>query len=171
TRKQIISALVYPIVLLIVGVLSVVLLLLFVVPKFPAMFEEAGTSIPDSAQFLLNLTEGIQNWVWLVLPLSALIVWLWRWINQDAERRRRKDAFLLRLPLAGSLLLYKDVAIFSRTLGALLGAGIPLIRGLRVAREVVANEELVLQLQQVEEDVRGGSGLGLALERTGRFPV
>ncbi len=68
-------------------------------------------------------------------------------------------------------MLYKDVAIFTRTLGALLGAGIPLIRGLRVAREVIANEELVYHLQQVEEDVRGGAGLGVSLGRTRKFPV
>jgi len=69
------------------------------------------------------------------------------------------------------LLLHRDVAIFSRTLGALLGAGIPLMRGLRVAREVISNEELIHHLVVVEEDVRSGSGLGYALEKTGMFPV
>lgn len=171
TRKQIIAALIYPIVLLVVGILSVVLLLVYVVPRFTAMFDEAGTGIPPAAQFLLDLSAGIQNYGWLVVPLALLAVFGWRWINRDAERKRRKDAFMLRLPLIGNLLLYKDVAVFARTLGALLGAGIPLIRGLRVAREVVSNEELVFHLRQVEEDVRGGSGLGLSLEKTGKFPV
>src|SRR5690606_32630734 len=77
----------------------------------------------------------------------------------------------LTLPLVGNLLLYKDVAIFARTLGALLGAGIPLIKGLRVARDVIANEELVAHLRQVEEDVRGGAGLGVSLAKTRQFPV
>lgn len=53
----------------------------------------------------------------------------------------------------------------------MLEAGIPLIRGLRVARETIANEELIFHLKQVEEDVRSGSGLGLALEKTGKFPI
>ena len=171
TRKQIIAALTYPFLLLVVGIASVVLLLVYVVPEFTAMFEDSGIATPPAAQFLLNLSEGIQRYGWLVIPLILVGVWAWRWINSDAERKRRKDDFALRMPLMGTLLLYKDVAIFSRTLGALLGAGIPLIRGLRVAREVVVNEELVAQLQQVEEDVRGGTGLGLALEKTGRFPV
>ncbi|MEX2367072.1 MAG: type II secretion system F family protein [Pseudohongiellaceae bacterium] len=171
TRKQVISALTYPFVLLITGVLSVVLLLIYVVPQFTTMFEDVGSEMPASAQFLLNLSAGLQGYGWLVVPLVFLCIYGWRWLNEDPGRKRRKDAFLLTTPLLGSLLLYKDVAIFARTLGALLVAGIPLIRGLRVAREVVSNEELVWQLQQVEEDVRGGAGLGLSLEKTGKFPV
>src|SRR5690606_35271048 len=82
-----------------------------------------------------------------------------------------KDKWLLSVPLLGTLLLYKDVAIFARTLGALLGAGIPLLRALRVARDVIANEELIAHLKQVEEDVRGGTGLGASLARTRQLPV
>lgn len=171
TKKQIISAMVYPMVLLFVGIVSVALLLIFVVPQFTAMFEDVGSEIPGSAQFLLDLSNGIKAWGWLVLPLVAALGYGWHWINADRERRRNKDKWLLTVPLLGRVLLYKDVAVFARTLGALLGAGIPLIRGLRVAREVIANEELVRHLQQVEEDVRGGAGLGVSLARTRQFPV
>lgn len=171
TRKQVISALIYPIVLLATGILSVALLLIYVVPQFTAMFEQVGSAIPPSAQFLFNLSAGIKAYGWLLFP-SLLALWLfWRWLNADAGRRRARDAWLLKQPLLGNLLLYKEVAIFTRTLGALLGAGIPLIRGLRVARDVISNEELVHQLTQVEEDVRGGAGLGVSLARTRKFPV
>lgn len=171
TRKQVISALIYPLVLLCTGVLSVALLLIYVVPQFTAMFEQVGSQIPPSAQFLFSLSDGIKHWGWLILPLVAGVVAFWRWLAADAQRRRKRDAWLLGLPLLGNLLLYRDVALFTRTLGALLGAGIPLIRGLRVAREVIGNEELVQHLQQVEEDVRGGAGLGVSLARTQHFPV
>jgi general secretion pathway protein F len=171
TRKQIISAMMYPMVLLFVGITSVTLLLVFVVPQFTAMFEDVGTEIPASAQFLLNLSSGIKSYGWLVVPLVIGIIYWWRWLGADPQRKRAKDAWLLNVPLLGSVLLYKDVAIFTRTLGALLGAGIPLIRGLRVAREVISNEELTYHLQQVEEDVRGGAGLGVSLGRTRKFPV
>ncbi len=171
TKKQIIAAMMYPMVLLVVGIMSVTLLLIFVVPQFTAMFEDVGTGIPASAQFLLNLSSGIKSYGWLVVPLVVGIIYWWRWLNADPVRKRTKDAKLLKVPLLGSVLLYKDVAIFTRTLGALLGAGIPLIRGLRVAREVISNEELIYHLQQVEEDVRGGAGLGVSLGRTRKFPV
>lgn len=171
TRKQVVSALVYPMVLLATGVLSVALLLIYVVPQFTAMFEQVGSEIPASAQFLFNLSDGIQRWGWLIVPLVLGIVGCRRWLDTDPERRRARDRWLLGLPLLGELLLYRDVALFTRTLGALLGAGIPLIRGLRVARDVISNEVLIQHLQQVEEDVRGGAGLGASLARTKAFPV
>lgn len=171
TRKQIISALTYPLVLLVTGILSVALLLIYVVPQFTAMFEDVGSEIPASAQLLLSLSNGLQVYGWLIVPAIFLLVYWWRWLNADKTRKRQKDAFLLNLPIAGKLLVHQDVAIFSRTLGALLGAGIPLIRGLRVAREVITNEELIHHLEVVEEDVRGGAGLGVSLEKTGKFPI
>jgi general secretion pathway protein F len=171
TKKQVISALTYPMVLLFTGILSVALLLIYVVPQFTKMFEDVGTGIPPQAQLLLNLSDGIKGYGWLLIPLIALAWYALRYINQDPQRRRAKDAWLLTLPIAGSVLLYREVAIFTRTLGALLGAGIPLIKSLRVAREVISNSELVHHLVQVEEDVRGGAGLGVALAKSKRFPV
>jgi general secretion pathway protein F len=171
TRKQVIAALIYPMVLLFTGVVSVTLLLVFVVPQFTMMFEDVGADIPPQAQFLMNLSSGIKHYGWLLLPFIIACWYGLRWIDQDPERKRAKDAWLLTLPIAGSVILYRDVAIFTRTLGALLGAGIPLIRGLRVARDVIGNSELVYHLVQVEEDVRGGVGLGVALAKTRRFPV
>ncbi|OFE13323.1 hypothetical protein PHACT_09375 [Pseudohongiella acticola] len=170
-RQAIVSAMVYPIVLLVTGVISVFLLLVFVIPQFAIMFQDAGTDVPASAAFLLALSEGVQQYGYLfVLMIAGLVFW-WRWQDRQAATKLRKDAFLLRTPLLGQLLLYRDCAVFARTLGALLGAGIPLIRALRVAREVVSNTELVRLLARVEEDVRGGAGLGVSLEKAGVFPT
>lgn len=170
-RSAIVSAMIYPIVLLVTGVISVFLLLVFVVPQFAIMFEDAGTQIPASAAFLLALSDGIARYGYLfVLAVVGVGFW-WQWLDRDPQRRLQKHAFLLRVPMLGSLLLYKDCAVFARTLGALLEAGIPLIRALRVAREVVGNTELTRHLRQVEDDVRGGAGLGLSLEKTHRFPT
>jgi len=171
TRKQVISALTYPFVLLVTGILSVALLLIYVVPQFTAMFEDVGSEIPASAQFLLSLSVGMKTFGWMIIPAVFLLIYWWRWLNADKQRKRQKDAFLLGMPVVGRLLIHQDVAIFSRTLGALLGAGIPLIRGLRVAREVISNEELIYHLEVVEEYVRSGAGLGVSLEKTGLFPV
>ena len=171
TRQEIISAMIYPVVLLATGIISVFLLLIFVVPQFAIMLEDSGSEIPSSAAFLLNLSEFIQSYgIFMLLALVVLIVF-WQRLDKDYRSRLRKHELLLSLPLVGPLILYKESAIFSRTLGALLGAGIPLIRGLRVSKEVVLNTFLVGHLDQVEEDVRGGSGLGISLEKTGVFPV
>jgi len=156
---------------LITGVISVMLLLVFVVPQFAAMFEDAGTEIPPSAQFLLSLSAFIQSYGFLFILLIAGLILFWKSLDREPATRLRRDKFLLTLPLLGNLILFRDCAVFSRTLGALLGAGIPLIRALRVAREVIGNQLLTNNLLQVEEDVRGGAGLGISLEKTNQFPT
>jgi general secretion pathway protein F len=171
TRQQVISAMIYPVVLLATGIISVFLLLVFVVPQFAAMFEDAGSEIPPSAAFLLSLSTFLQSYGFLIVLFFVLLVFAWRRLDKDPATRMQKDGFLLSLPLLGTLILYKECAVFARTLGALLGAGIPLIRALRVSREVVANAVLTAHLQQVEEDVRGGAGLGISLEKTNQFPT
>ena len=171
TRQAVISAMIYPIVLLITGVVSVVLLLVFVIPQFAAMFEDAGTEIPPSAAFLLSLSAFIQSYGFIFIILIVLMVFLWRRMDKEVGTKLQKDRFLLSVPMVGTLILYKDCAVFARTLGALLGAGIPLIRALRVAREVISNSVITRHLLQVEEDVRGGAGLGISLEKTGQFPT
>jgi len=171
TRQAIISAMIYPIVLLATGIISVVLLLVFVVPQFAAMFEDAGTEIPPAAAFLLSLSAFLQNYGYLFIVLAVVLVLFWKRMDNDAEMRLKKHRILLATPMLGTLILYKECAIFARTLGALLAAGIPLIRALRVAREVVSNAVLTKHLLQVEEDVRGGAGLGISLEKTNQFPT
>lgn len=170
-RQAIVAAMIYPVVLLVTGVLSVFLLLVFVIPQFAVMFEDAGTDVPASAAFLLATSDVISQWGWLVIVLLAAAAFWWRWQDKDTSARLKKHARLLRVPMLGQLLLYRECAVFARTLGALLTAGIPLIRALRVSREVVGNNEIARVLGQVEEDVRSGTGLGLSLEKTGVFPT
>ena len=170
TRQAVISAMIYPTVLLITGVISVFLLLVFVVPQFALMFEDAGTEIPASAAFLLGLSDFLQSYGYLFVVALVLAVVAWRRLDQELATKLKKDRFLLSLPILGSLILFRECAVFARTLGALLGAGIPLIP-LRVSREVVGNAVLGVSLDRVEEDVRGGAGLGLSLEKTGQFPT
>ncbi|MDO9520945.1 MAG: type II secretion system F family protein [Pseudohongiella sp.] len=170
-RQAIIAAMVYPVVLLVTGLISVFLLLVFVIPQFAVMFEDAGTDVPASAAFLLATSDAISNWGWLFVLLIVAAVFWWRWQDRAPDTRLKKHAMLLRMPMLGQLLLYRECAVFARTLGALLASGIPLIRALRVSREVVGNAEIVRLLGQVEEDVRSGAGLGLSLEKAGVFPT
>lgn len=170
-RQAIIAAMIYPLVLLVTGIISVLLLLVFVIPRFAVMFADAGTDVPASAAFLLATSNIVSDWGWLFVVLVAAAVFWWYWQDREPQTRLKKHARLLRLPLLGQLLLYRECAVFARTLGALLAAGIPLIRALRVSREVVSNAEIVRLLTLVEEDVRSGASLGLSLEKAGVFPT
>lgn len=170
-KKAVISALTYPAFLVLVGVISVVLMLFFLVPMFAGVFEGVGMAVPDAAQFLIKLSEGLQRWWWTVIPVVAGVVYIWQSQSNTPEKRINRDSGLLRLPVVGDFLRYRDSAIFARTLGALLQAGIPLLTALRIARDGLFNASLNSQLAQVEEDVRAGAALGRSISQCEGFPL
>ncbi len=170
-RRTVISALIYPMILLVVGVLSVVALLVFVVPQFASLFEDMGAAIPPSAALLLSLSSWLQSYGWTLMFLPFLLGYLWREMSATDERRLKRDAFLLKVPLLGSLMLEAETSRFCRTLGSLLGAGIPLLKALHIARGVMENKLLANDLEEVEETVRSGVSLGKALANNGHFPI
>lgn len=171
TRRHIIGAMIYPAVLFIVGILSIIAMLAFVVPQFATLFEDAGTQIPPSAAFLLALSSWMQHYGWTLIFIPAGIYFAWKWWGESQDKKEHRDSFLLKLPVMGKLLLYKDSANFARTLGSLLSAGIPLLRGLQITRGVIENTRIVKELKQVEVDVQAGLALGKALDNRKIFPV
>jgi general secretion pathway protein F len=95
----------------------------------------------------------------------------WKYISTSPELRLQRDKVLLSLPMLGSLLMQAESSRFCRTLGALLGAGIPLLKSLHIVRGVMENQVLSDGLQQIEEGVRSGTSLGKALANQGLFPT
>jgi len=171
TRKNLIGAMIYPSVLFVVGIVSIILMLGFVVPQFATLFEDAGTNIPDSAAFLLFLSDWVQSWGWVLAIFPFALVSLWKWWGKDHDKKKQRDQFLLLLPLMGDLLQKKEAATFARTLGALLDAGIPLLKGLRITHGVIENNIISDKLKMVEEDVTAGKSLGKSLDKHKVFPI
>lgn len=170
-KRMIISSLIYPIILLLVGFSSVALLMIFVVPKFATLFEDMGTRIPASAALLLSISHWMATYGWTLLLLPIVGIYGWQQLNTTPERRYRRDRVMLSLPILGNLLLQAESSRFCRTLGALLSAGIPLLKSLYIVRGVIENQVLADSLAQVEESVRGGTSLGNALTNERKFPV
>lgn len=170
-KRTVVSSMVYPMILLGVGVLSVAMLMVFVVPQFAQMFEDMGTNMPSSAALLLNLSAGLQSYGWVLLLLPVLVWFGWKQLDTSSELRFQRDKFLLSLPLFGNLLLDAESSRFCRTLGSLLGAGIPLLKALHISRGVMENEVVGKSLEQVEEAVRSGGSLGKSLMNAAIFPT
>ena len=170
-KRNIISSLIYPAILAVVGLSSVVLLMAFVVPSFATIFEDMGSNMPPSAALLLGLSRWLRSYGWSLLLIPVLLWYGWQQLDATPERRLQRDQTLLSLPLFGTLILQAESSRFCRTLGALLSAGIPLLKGLHIARGVMENQILANSLARVEEAVRGGTSLGKALVNEGKFPV
>jgi len=170
-KRTILSSMIYPIILGVVGFLSVLLLMVFVVPSFATLFEDMGSNIPPSAAFLLGLSDWLRSYGWTLVGVPVVLWYGWRKLDATAERRLQRDEFMLSMPLFGQLILRSETSRFCRTLGALLGAGIPLLKALSIAKGVMENQSLVNSLVKIEDAVRGGTSLGKALVNDGKFPV
>ncbi|MDY0330444.1 MAG: type II secretion system F family protein [Thiomonas sp.] len=169
-RETVTSAMIYPIILACVSVLSVLLLLMFVVPQFTQMFDQAGKSLPVPTQIVIAAGNFVRGDWWVILIGAVAIVWLMRRQLSNPVSRLRWDRWFLGLPLFGEMILKLDVARLTRTLGTLLENGVTLLSGLSIAKETVGNAVLRESLDQVTANLREGKGLGKPLMQTGLFP-
>ena len=123
-RSGVISALIYPGILLTVAVLSIIGMLGFVVPQFETLFNDMGDALPVLTRAVISGGEFVKSYGWLLLLVIVAIVFFVRnWLNSE-EGRAVFDERLLRLPLLGAVVFKYEVAKFSRTVGTLLGTGV-----------------------------------------------
>jgi general secretion pathway protein F len=170
-RQALISALLYPAILLLLALVAVAVLLAFVVPQFTQMFAEAGRELPLLTRIVAGAGELLTGWWWLMLLLLGAGGWWLRRDWTDPAGRRRWDARLLRLPLVGPLIRKLQTARFTRTLSTLLGSGANLVPALDIAREIVGNAVMAQALGQVAQRVREGEGLAKPLADAGILPT
>lgn len=158
-RGQLVSALIYPALMLAAGGLAVGLLVLVVVPRFAGMLGDAGAEMPMTTKILLGATGFAIRWGWLVALLAGAGVFALVQATRSADGRLARDRLLLRLPVAGDLLLRIATARLARTLGTLLRNGVPLVSALDIARGTTGNEALRRAVGDAAHRVREGKTL------------
>ena len=169
-RDSVISALIYPSILIVMVVGAIVLLLAYVVPQFVPLFQDMGVELPFITKLVLALGNIFQGYWWLMLLAVVLfITWMQRQLANPATRIEW-DRRLLESRLFGALVARMETARLTRTLGTLLGNGVPLLTGLAIARNVLGNLVLVQAVDAASEDVKSGGGLGYGLGKSKRFP-
>ena len=170
-RASIVSALIYPVILLCIALFSVSALLVFVVPQFVPLFEDTGAALPLATRLVFGAAEGLQRF-WWALPLALSVGgWLLQNRLKAPAGRLRWHSFLLRLPLWGGLITRLEVARFARTLGTLLGNGVPLLAGVALVREVISNQAIAAIMSRVTARLEQGGRLAEALVREPHFPA
>ena len=170
-RQSLISALIYPAILLIMAIVAVAVLLAFVVPQFTQMFADAGRELPLLTRIVSGAGELVTRWWWLMLLSLGALVW---WLRNDWESpdgRARWDARLLQTPMVGSLISKLATARFARTLSSLLENGVHLVPALDIARQIVGNVVIAQALALTAQRVREGMGLAAPLAESQAFPA
>ena len=168
-RDSVVSALIYPAILLVVAVLSIVLMLGFVVPQFESLFEDMGEALPLLTQMVLSGADFIKSWGWLLLIaiIGGGIVFR-NWSSTD-QGRAALDRRMLGLPLAGGIVFEFEVSKFARTTGTLLGNGVSLLKAISIAIDTVDNRVIRDALQVLPPAVKGGQRMSIALEESKMF--
>jgi general secretion pathway protein F len=169
-RRSIVSALIYPSILVAVAGVSVVLLLVFVLPQFSEMFADLGAALPLSTRFVLATGELAQAYWWVAPVLVIVSAFVGRAWLAAPEHRMALDRRLLRVPLLGDLIGKAEIAKFTRTLGTMVGHGVPLLKALGIVEKSFANRVLAHAVAESRERLRGGSSLAAALADSGVFP-
>jgi type IV pilus assembly protein PilC len=170
-KKKIKKALFYPMMVLIVVFLVCMIMLLFVVPVFAKTFQDAGAELPAPTQILVNASEFMQSYWWLVIgivlgSITALII---------AKKRSVKfahflDRMALKMPVMGNIVRNSAIARFARTLGVTFRAGVPLVEALDAVAGATGSVVYGEGVRQMREDIAVGHQLQLAMKQTGLFP-
>ena len=167
-KDNVFSAMIYPVILLVTSILSIIMLLIFVVPRFSSLFNEMGGSLPPTTQMLMSMSTGLQNYWWALILMIAFAVFVFRtWIN-SASGKYKWDAF--KLKVLGDVIVKLEIARFCRTLGTLLKSGVPLLQALINSRDVTTNLVISEALEKIMKEAKEGKGIAVPLANTGIFP-
>jgi len=169
-RGYIVSSLIYPCLLTLVGLGSIFVLLNFVVPRFALIFSDPRMKIPTPTMLLLEVSKMVQDyWLTAALVLVAVIV-LFQIYIRTVPGRLWWDTIRLRMPLLGDALRKAETARFARAMATLVAASVPLVQSLGIARGILNNRRMAGTLEQIAQGVKRGEGLSGPLARSGSFP-
>lgn len=170
-RQKVISALLYPAIVLATGAGSIAVLFAFVIPRFRPLFEDAGAALPWTAAAMLAASEFLQGYWWALLTGPGLAALFIARQLRSPSTRRRWDARLLDLPVIGDLVIKAEVARFSRTLGTLLRNGVSPLAALAITQETLTNSAVADGVSAVADSLKQGKGLAEPLSRTKVVPT
>lgn len=169
-RREVVGAVFYPMILAVLLAGSVIVLITVLVPRLIKPLAQEMSSLPWPTQVLVDLASFIDSY-WLFILIGGVVAWIGArmWLRMP-ENRLTIDRFKLKLPLVGKLLRDVAVARFTRTLGTLASAGLPILDALRITRGTLSNHALMHAIDEVTDKVTAGKALADPLERTGLFP-
>ena len=169
-RSYIISSMVYPALLLVVGLASIVVLLNFVVPRFASVFETGHLVMPLPTQIMLSASKFVQAYGAPILGAMAVAgIVVYGYIRTETGRMWW-DSFRLKIPLLGDALRKAETARFARAMGTLVGNSVPLVQSIGIAAAILNNKRIAKSLEIVSLGVKRGEGIAGPMKRAGEFP-
>jgi len=169
-RSSIAGSLIYPALLSLVGIFSVIVLTVFVVPRFVTIFDDMGVDMPLPMMVLNGLSQVLSGFWWLILALLLAAGYAFKRFYDSEEGRLKWDRKMLEIPILGSVLRKVEVARFARTLGMLLRGGAPLLQSMSIVREIISNQSIAKMIEPIRSGIKKGEGIAQPMRQSGVFP-
>jgi general secretion pathway protein F len=168
-RRQVSGALVYPAVMSGVGVLIVIILMTFVVPKITKLFEDINATLPVYTQALITVSNLMSSYWFIVFPLIGFGIYSLRRYLKTDKGIAAYDRFVLRVPIFGGLVRMVATSRFASTMATLLSSGVPMLAAMDIVKTIVGNTVLAKVIEDARDNVREGESLAVPLKRSGEF--
>ena len=168
-KRKTVSALVYPVILLLLSLGVVSIIVLRVVPEFGLFYQQFDRPLPLSTRMIVQVSDFVRTYFLLIIGVVvAGSLTFWAWIREPAQRERF-DRWVLQLPALGQIARKFSISQAARTLATLLGGGIPLVNAIDVAARSIKNRYIARELQYAGQQVREGRAHATAMNESGAF--
>jgi type IV pilus assembly protein PilC len=168
--RKVKGAMIYPAVIFAVAAIAVIVLLLFVIPTFQQMFEEAGVPLPAPTRLVIWLSSMLQGYWWAMIGGLVALAFLVRQYYRTSQGKLVIDRGLLGMPVLGDLLRKSAVSRFTRTLGTLLSSGVSILDGLEITARTAGNRVIHDAVMESRGSIAGGETVAGPLEKSAVFP-
>jgi len=170
-KQTVVSAIIYPVILVIMSVISMAVMLVFVVPQFKQMFENADQALPVLTQIVLAVADATLRYGWVMVPFVMVLVGVIGMQLKDPKGQARWERRLLKTPLLGEIIINKEVAAFSRSLETLLVNGVHIDKALRLVKDTVSHSLTGDLVKQTIGQLKEGGKLSETLMASDWFPI
>jgi len=169
-KRRVKGAMVYPSIVLSVGVGVCAILLAYVTPTFEKMFRDIGGTMPGPTQFLIDLSHSFRDSWYVFVAVPLVLFAAWATVLRTTQGRLKWDAFVLKLPVFGPVVRKVAVARFTRTLGTMLASGVPILDALEIVARAAGNKTVENAVLHVRSKISEGKTIAQPLEETKVFP-
>src|ERR1700686_5042346 len=171
-KNKVVAAMVYPIIVLVLAMAIMTFLMIFIVPKFEAIFHDmlGDKPLPAITLFVISVSSFMQNHWAILLGAVVGVITLYKLSARTRAGRAVIDRVKLRAPLFGDLIRKTSISRFSRTLGTLVTSGVPILQALTITRQTAGNVVIARAISQVHDSVKEGESIVQPLEASGTFP-
>ena len=170
-KSKVKSAMMYPMIVLVISALVTVLLLLFVIPQFESLFEGVGADLPTLTRKIVDMSRWMQDkwYIFLGVIIASIAAFIFAY-RRSEKLQYTMDRLLIRLPAVGPILRKSALARFSRTLAIIFGSGVPLVDGMKTVGASTGNRVYQNAVMQVKNDISTGRSLENSMASTKMFP-